>query len=139
MRIINLIENTEGANGCAFAHGLSFYIETASHKALVDLGPSEETLANASKLGIELSNVDTVILSHGHYDHSGGIMSFSKINDSAKIYMQKTAVEDRASTRRDINHFHGNIFGEKNSVFFTIFGIWGRTLRGRGKKQRKQH
>ena len=51
MRIINLIENTEGANGCAFAHGLSFYIETASHKALVDLGPSEETLANASKLG----------------------------------------------------------------------------------------
>ena len=94
MRIINLIENTEGANGCAFAHGLSFYIETASHKALVDLGPSEETLANASKLGIELSNVDTVILSHGHYDHSGGIMPFSKINDSAKIYMQKTAVED---------------------------------------------
>ena len=94
MRIINLIENTEGENGCAFAHGLSFYIETASHKALVDLGPSEETLANASKLGIELSNVDIVILSHGHYDHSGGIMPFSKINSTAKIYMQKTAAED---------------------------------------------
>ena len=86
MKIINLIENTEGADGCAFAHGLSFYIETALHKLLVDLGPSEETLDNALKLGIELKDADTVVLSHGHYDHSGGIMPFSAINNSAKIY-----------------------------------------------------
>ena len=94
MRIINLIENTEGTNGCAYAHGLSFYIETASHKALVDLGPSGETLENAEKLGMDLKKVDTVVLSHGHYDHSGGIMQFSKLNSSAKLYMQKTALED---------------------------------------------
>ena len=94
MRIINLIENTEGTNGCAYAHGLSFYIETASHKALVDLGPSGETLENAEKLGMDLKKVDMVVLSHGHYDHSGGIMPFSKLNSSAKLYMQKTALED---------------------------------------------
>ena len=94
MRIVNLIENTEGVPGCASAHGLSFYIETAKHKMLVDLGPSEETLENAAKLGIDLGAVDTVILSHGHYDHSGGIISFAKINEHADIYMQRLATGD---------------------------------------------
>lgn len=91
MRIINLIENTEGAGGCAFAHGLSFYVETEKHKLLLDLGPSEETLQNARQLGIDLAAVDTVILSHGHYDHSGGIIPFVAVNPSASIYMQATA------------------------------------------------
>ena len=94
MRIVNLIENTEGRAGCAFAHGLSFYVETGKHKLLVDLGPSDETFKNAEKLGIDLTQVDTVILSHGHYDHSGGIMTFSNINPTAVIYMQESAGED---------------------------------------------
>ncbi len=91
MRIINLIENTEGETGCAAAHGLSFYIETAKHKLVVDLGPSAETMTNAEKLGIDLKQVDAVILSHGHYDHSGGILPFAVLNPGAAIYMQKTA------------------------------------------------
>lgn len=94
MRIINLMENTEGKHGCAAAHGLSFYIETDHHKLLMDLGPSEETLKNAEKLGIDLTAVDTVILSHGHYDHSGGILAFAQINPNAVIYMQESAGED---------------------------------------------
>lgn len=91
MRIVNLIENTEGREGCAYAHGLSFYVETSKHRLLLDLGPSEETLHNAEILGIDLSEIDTVILSHGHYDHSGGIMPFAKLNPDADIYMQETA------------------------------------------------
>lgn len=91
MRIVNLIENTQGHAGCTFAHGLSFYIETEKHKVLMDLGPSGDTLANAEALGIDLKEVDTVVLSHGHYDHSGGIIPFSGINDNAVIYMQKSA------------------------------------------------
>ena len=94
MRIVNLIENTEGRVGCAFAHGLSFYVETEKHKLLVDLGPSDETFKNAEKLGIDLTQVDTVILSHGHYDHSGGIMTFSNINPTSVIYMQESVGED---------------------------------------------
>jgi len=91
MRIVNLIENTEGSCGCAYLHGLSFYVETKKHKLLMDLGPSEATLENAKVLGIDLKAVDTVVLSHGHYDHSGGILPFTKINDQADIYMQETA------------------------------------------------
>lgn len=92
--IINLIENTEGVANAVYAHGLSFYVKTQKHKLLLDLGPSFETIQNAKLLGIDLSEVDTVILSHGHYDHSGGILPFAKENDKALIYMQKTAVND---------------------------------------------
>lgn len=93
MKIVNLIENTEGNPDCVSAHGLSFYVETKKHKLLLDLGPSEDTLKNALALGIKLSDVDTVILSHGHYDHSGGIIPFTKINDKAAIYMQTAATD----------------------------------------------
>ena len=72
MRIINLMENTKGAEGCVWEHGLSFYIETKKHKLLADTGASEAFLKNAVVLGIDLRRVDTVILSHGHYDHGGG-------------------------------------------------------------------
>ena len=94
MKIVNLIEDTKGRPGCTYAHGLSFYVETLKHKILVDLGPSDETLKNAERLGVNLSQVDTVVLSHGHYDHSGGMISFSRINSNAKIYMQKSASRD---------------------------------------------
>lgn len=99
MRIINLIENTEGRSGCAYAHGLSFYVETKKHRMLLDLGPSGEIMQNAQTLGIDLTKVDTVILSHGHYDHSGGILPFAGINDRALIYMQESAVGDYFSDR----------------------------------------
>ena len=94
MRVVNLIENTKGYDRCAYSHGLSFYVETSKHKLLVDLGPSEAALHNAKELGIDLSKVDTVVLSHGHYDHSGGIMPFANINSEACIYMQESADAD---------------------------------------------
>lgn len=91
MRIINLVENTEGASGCGSEHGLSFYIETEHHKLLADTGASDLLLKNAEKLGIDLTKVDTVILSHGHYDHGGGILPFAEIDPAAKIYIPAAA------------------------------------------------
>lgn len=91
MRIINIIENTPGTNHCVIGHGLSFYIETEQHKLLMDAGPSEDILENAEILGIRLADVDTVILSHGHYDHAGGLMPLAGINKTAKIYMHREA------------------------------------------------
>lgn len=94
MRIVNLIENTEGKNHCLFEHGLSFYIETKRHKLLVDTGASNAFLKNASLLGIDLKQVDLVILSHGHYDHAGGILGFAEQNPNAAIYVQHLAGEE---------------------------------------------
>lgn len=93
MKTVCLIENTQGAEGCAYEHGLSVYIETEKHCILADTGASGAFAENAERLGIDLKQVDTVVLSHGHYDHSGGIMTFAKINPDARIFMQRTAAE----------------------------------------------
>ena len=94
MKIVNLIENTEGCSGCASEHGLSFYIETKKHKLLVDTGATDAFIENARMLGVDLKAVDTVILSHGHYDHGGGLPAFAKINSKAKIYIRTAAFGD---------------------------------------------
>lgn len=92
MKITNLIENIQGKQDVLFEHGLSFYIETPKHKLLVDCGQTDAFLENARRLNVDLKKVDTVILSHGHYDHSGGILPFTEVNSNADIYMQKKAL-----------------------------------------------
>lgn len=104
MKIINLIENTEGKNGCLCEHGLSFYVETNKHKLLIDTGASDAFLENAERLGVDLKQVDTVILSHGHYDHAGGILGFVRLNPDAEIWMQRLA---------DREYYHKNDVLEK--------------------------
>lgn len=91
MKIVNLIENTAGIDECVPLHGLSFYVETLKHRILFDAGPSDAVLGNAERLGIDLKQVDVAVLSHGHYDHSGGFWEFAKINPYATIYMQHKA------------------------------------------------
>ena len=93
MRIVTLVENTCGNESCIAEHGLSIYIETENHKLLLDTGQTDAVVKNAEALSIDLSAVDTVILSHGHYDLSGGILPFSKLNHTAQIIMQRAAAE----------------------------------------------
>lgn len=68
-----LIENQDSCDQILKnEHGLSFYIEWKDKKILFDTGKSEQFLENAKNLKKNLSNIDYVILSHGHYDHTGG-------------------------------------------------------------------
>lgn len=55
----------------------------------MDAGPDWSFLDNAREMGVDLANVDTVVLSHGHYDHAGGLLQFMEINDKAVIYAAK--------------------------------------------------
>lgn len=59
-------------------HGLSFYIETPESNFLFDCGHTGVTWRNAEKMGVDLSVVDFVMLSHSHYDHAGGFPSLLK-------------------------------------------------------------
>ena len=102
MKIITLVENSCGNENCIAEHGLSIYIETEKHKLLLDTGQTDAIVKNAEVLGIDPSAVDTVILSHGHYDHSGGILPFSKLNRTAQIIMQKSAAEPHFNGERYI-------------------------------------
>lgn len=91
MKISMLIENTACREELACEHGLSLYVETKHHKILFDTGQSDAFADNARKMGIDLSAVDIAVLSHGHYDHGGGIQRFLQENDRAQIYVQPTA------------------------------------------------
>jgi len=93
MRIVTLIENTASLDSLKAEHGLSLYIETDSHQILFDAGQSAAFGDNAEKLGIDLSRADLAVLSHGHYDHGGGLAWFQEINDRAPIWMNPHAFE----------------------------------------------
>lgn len=88
MKIITLMENTAASPEIACGHGLSFYIETKNHKILFDMGPDARFLENAEKLGVDIKKIDIAILSHGHYDHGGGIQAFLEANTSAFLHVQ---------------------------------------------------
>ncbi len=91
MKIICLVENQTSNPKLKSEHGLSFYIEFGYRKILFDLGQSHLFIDNAIQMGIDFSQVDTVIISHGHYDHAGGLTAFLEINKQAKIFIHKNA------------------------------------------------
>lgn len=91
MRIVTLVENT-CRDGLGCAHGLSIYAETEKHRILFDAGPDGALLlGNAEKLGIDLEKVDIAVLSHGHYDHAGGLRAFMEKNNTARLYIHTLA------------------------------------------------
>lgn len=118
MRILTLMENSPGRPDCAYEHGLSFYIETERRRVLSDTGASAAFLGNADALGVDLGRVDAVFLSHGHYDHAGGVLSFVRRNPRAPIYVQRTAVLPYYSMNDDANGSGGGDsgVGNENSV-----------------------
>lgn len=90
MTITALVENTAKGDLKA-VHGLSLYVETPGHRLLFDLGPDGTLLKNAGRLGIDLGRVDTVVISHGHYDHGGALAAFLEVNHTARVYVQRRA------------------------------------------------
>ena len=93
MRITALVENTVGRDCVGCEHGLSLYIETVGRTVLFDMGQSDLFLHNAHALGLDLAAVDVAVLSHGHYDHGGGLATFLKENTKAPVYISRYAFE----------------------------------------------
>ncbi len=91
MKIQVLVENTTARQDLQAEHGLGIYVETRKHKILFDMGQSGAFAANAEKLGIDLSEVDIAVLSHGHYDHGGGLKHFLELNRKAPVYLSRYA------------------------------------------------
>ncbi len=93
IKAVALVENTAASSDYRCKHGLSLYIETLKHKILFDLGPDGLFAENAEKLNIDITKVDTVVISHGHNDHAGALKKFMSVNSQAKIYIRKEAFE----------------------------------------------
>lgn len=93
MKITILLENTACDTQLLCEHGLSLYVETGGRRLLFDMGQTGAFADNAAKLGADLSRVDLAVLSHGHYDHGGGLPRFLQENTSAKVYVNRHAFE----------------------------------------------
>ena len=98
MRITALLENTTSSAALTAEHGLSLYLEVGGRRILFDAGQTAAFADNAALLGIGLTDVDTAVLSHGHYDHGGGLARFLAINDHAPVYLTAGAFD---------GHFNG--------------------------------
>ena len=113
LKITTLIENELGTCKKLYnEHGLSMYIEVDGKNILFDTGQSGKFIDNAEKLGINLSDLDYVIISHGHYDHSGGFKRLIKeINPDIKLFLGKGFFNKKYSLRSNGEYeYTGNLF-----------------------------
>lgn len=107
MKITSIIENTTN-KGLHVEHGLSLYIEKDDgQKVLFDMGLSGMFVHNAELLGISIADVDVAVISHGHYDHGGGLKTFFQENNQASVYIHKDAFQPHYSLRDNGVRFIG--------------------------------
>ncbi|QHN07900.1 MBL fold metallo-hydrolase [Methanothermobacter sp. THM-2] len=99
LKIICLVEDTP-KDPLMGEHGLSLYIES-DIRILFDMGQSRLFAENARRLGVDLREVDVAVISHGHYDHGGGLRHFLEINDSADVLMGEGAFTPRYAINGD--------------------------------------
>ena len=85
-------------------HGLSIFLQTKHHQILLDTGASDVFIRNANRMGIDLSTVDYVFVSHGHSDHAGGLRLFLNINDRAQVIVSPDAVSGKFFSKRRYLH-----------------------------------
>ncbi len=103
MIIKMLVENTSNSEKFSCEHGVSLYIETSKHKILFDTGASGIFAENAEKMNVDLAQVDIAFISHGHYDHGGGLPTFLKLNSKANIYLTEKALNNYATKKPEGN------------------------------------
>lgn len=101
MRICVLVDNNSIPGGPEGEHGLSLYLESGSSKILFDTGQGDRFVRNAEIMSIDLSDVRAAVISHGHYDHGGGVGCFLDANKNAPVYIHSKAFEPHLSCRQD--------------------------------------
>ena len=103
MQVTVLLENTSRDPRLKSAHGLSLWIEAAGKKLLFDFGPGAQFAENAKILGLSLGQIEFGVLSHGHYDHGGGLDVFFRRCPSAPLYLRPQAFRKHQNQdRKDI-------------------------------------
>lgn len=95
LRMTVLSENTAGARGLLSEHGLALWIEADGRKILFDTGQGLVLTHNAKALGIDLATTDDLVFSHGHFDHTGGMLDALQPRRQAKVYLHPSALDPK--------------------------------------------
>ena len=99
--ITTLVENSVHVRGLRAEHGLAFHVQAGHRSLLFDTGQSDLLLVNATALGVDLGRVEAIVLSHGHYDHTGGLAAVRRIAPQARLCLHPAAVEPKFSGNAD--------------------------------------
>ncbi|MDD5596530.1 MAG: MBL fold metallo-hydrolase [Victivallaceae bacterium] len=100
LKITALVENTARGRGILGEHGFSLLVEYDGRKHLFDTGQGYALKHNAAELALELGNIGAIILSHGHYDHTGGLGTLENV-DRAPIFTHPEALLPKYSRHPD--------------------------------------
>lgn len=117
MKIVILTENRNCNNNCINEDGLSIYIETNGNKLLLDSGITDAFLKNAKTLGINLDEVNTIVLSHGHWDHGNGL---KYLNTKKTLILHPECYTERYSLKRNMAYAGINESREELSEKFEL-------------------
>ncbi|MBN2712815.1 MAG: MBL fold metallo-hydrolase [Planctomycetes bacterium] len=99
LKITFLIENTTRKPSLHTEHGLSMFIEADDTRVLFDTGSGSAFIENSEMLGFDLSSIDHVVLSHGHYDHAGGLSALLEKTGAFRLYAHPEAFTPKFSKR----------------------------------------
>jgi len=86
IRVVSLVENTADKAGLLGEHGLAMWLEVGDRRVVFDTGQGLALVHNAHELGVPLHEVDAIVLSHGHYDHTGGLAAALEPAPRATVY-----------------------------------------------------
>jgi 7,8-dihydropterin-6-yl-methyl-4-(beta-D-ribofuranosyl)aminobenzene 5'-phosphate synthase len=95
VRITLLAENTAVGRGILGEHGLSWLIEAGGRRVLFDLGQGMVLARNAAAIGVDLADVEAIVLSHGHYDHVDGWTVLPEAVKKVPVYLHPAALEEK--------------------------------------------
>ena len=107
MKIISLLENTTQKCGMEVEHGLSLYIEANGKRILFDMGQSDLFARNAERLGIDLSEVDVAVISHGHYDHAEFVEEYARLLPGAEVIAHEAENAVLSDSLANVSQFFG--------------------------------
>jgi 7,8-dihydropterin-6-yl-methyl-4-(beta-D-ribofuranosyl)aminobenzene 5'-phosphate synthase len=96
-----LVENSVHERGLKAEHGLAWHILFGSHQVLFDTGQTDLLVENARRLGIPLDRLDAIVLSHGHYDHTGGLAAVVTLSACPRVFLHPAAQEPKFSIQPD--------------------------------------
>ena len=103
-----LVENTARGTGVLGEHGLSYWLDTGTHRVLFDTGQGTALFHNAARLRVDLSKANAIVLSHGHADHTGGLEAALAEAPRAQLFLHPAATHAKfiaanAGMRRHIS------------------------------------